>query len=321
MAGTKIITVTLNPSLDRTLTVHYLALGYHNRTAETTRLDAAGKGVNISRALHKLNRETQALILLGDDATGRAYQALIEENGFPVNIARRTGATRSNIVLLDTGNKHETHLIEETDSVTRQELEAVAARLRAMIAPEDIVVFAGSLPGDAPADTYAWLTEIAHEAGAQVAVVTFGETLSAALKANPDLVVLDQQELEALFNHPVRAQDDVIYCMEKLREGGVGKVMALVDEGDSDAAILISKEGRWQVSFPDVEATGTSIGAIDALVAGFLARRVNERPLDEALELGAAAATYAVTQVGSEFGSLNEMQEYIDDADVTPLDE
>ncbi len=70
----KVITVTLNPSLDRTVTTHFLALGYHNRTTATTRLDPAGRGVSVSRALHALGVETHAVVVLGHDANGRAYE-------------------------------------------------------------------------------------------------------------------------------------------------------------------------------------------------------------------------------------------------------
>jgi fructose-1-phosphate kinase PfkB-like protein len=74
MSEPNVITISLNPSLDRTLVVHYLAVGYHNRARETTRLNPAGKGVNIARALHQLNCPTRAIVLLGDDATSKAFK-------------------------------------------------------------------------------------------------------------------------------------------------------------------------------------------------------------------------------------------------------
>jgi fructose-1-phosphate kinase PfkB-like protein len=108
----KIVTVTLKPSLDRTMMTHYLNPGYHNRTTEPTHIDPAGHGVNISRALHRMGIPTNAIILLGNDATSRAYKALIEFEKLPVTIVEREGLTHSHIIIVDTANKTETHIIE-----------------------------------------------------------------------------------------------------------------------------------------------------------------------------------------------------------------
>ena len=126
----KVITVTLNPSLDRTLVTHYLSVGYHNRTSETTRLDPAGRGVSIARALKHLGITTHSVIGLGDDATGYAYQALIAKEQLPVTFIQRNGLTRSNVVILDTGNQTETSLIEESAGISPENLEAVKTALR-----------------------------------------------------------------------------------------------------------------------------------------------------------------------------------------------
>ncbi|MGD2157568.1 MAG: PfkB family carbohydrate kinase [Anaerolineales bacterium] len=110
MKGKKIITVTLNPSLDRTLVTHHLAIGYHNLTQETTRLDPAGRGLGISRTLSKLGIPTQAIVLMGNDATGKAYRALISEEDFDVTVIEVSGRTRSKTIIWDTGKNNETQI-------------------------------------------------------------------------------------------------------------------------------------------------------------------------------------------------------------------
>lgn len=318
MDDPKVVTVTLNPSLDRTLMIHYLAVGYHNRTTGTTRLDPAGRGVNISRALHALGGRTHAVIMLGDDATARAYQALIEKEAFPVTAIRRSGLTRSNIVILDTGTQAETYLIEESVGATPESLQAVADALRGIVRPGDIVVYAGSLPNDAPDETYARLINMARQGGAFAVLDTPGDVAGKALEAAPDLVVLKQNEAEGLFNHPVRTRQDAIYCGRRLLERRIEQVLITV--GSDGGAILVTEENIWQADFPELEI-GTRSGVKEAMVAGYLAGQLKRRSPAEALKLGAAAAAYTASQVGSNFGSLAEVEELMEQVNVQQVED
>lgn len=314
MSEPKVITVTLNPSLDRTVVVHHLAIGYQNRTVGTTRLDPAGRGMNISRALSRLERRTHGILLLGDDAIGRAYEALILEEAFPISIARRQGRTRSNTIIMDTGDGSETHLIEESEGVPQESFEFVVETLRKITTPDDIVVYAGELPAEAYATTYAWLTGIAHELGAQAVLVTSGEPLELALETKPDLVMLRQVEVEALFNRPVRVYEDVVACAEEMRARGADRVLIIT--GEESGAALVTPDGRWLVDLPELEK-GTLSGVADALLAGYLAGRVDRLPLDETLELAAASAAYTSAHPGNEFGTLDEVESLAEQEDIT----
>ncbi|MCB9450764.1 MAG: hypothetical protein H6672_04960 [Anaerolineaceae bacterium] len=319
--GIEIVTLTLNPSLDRTLVTHYLSIGYHNRTTDTTRLDPAGRGVNITRALRQLGSSTKAMIMLGDDATGQAYRALITEAGFPVEIVTTAGRTRSNLTILDTGNKTETHLIEEGEGYTTDSIRAISARLTTVVHPEDVLVLAGSLPGEAPDDTYATLVQTAHEAGAVVVLAGRDtEQITQGLEAKPDVVILSRNEMEALFNHPIRTSEDILFCSRKLREDGVQQVLTTTLNDDTPmAAVLVTGQGAWQVNITE-EDGGTRDGVEDALLAGFLTAWSKRYTSAKALQLGGAAALYTASQRGSEFGTLDMAQENIDRVELVTLE-
>ncbi|MBN1963264.1 MAG: hypothetical protein JW910_01370 [Anaerolineae bacterium] len=303
--ASKIITVTLNPSLDRTLVTHYLAIGYHNRTTEPTRLDPAGEGVSISRALHALDAQTHSVISLGTCATGEAYQALLDETPFPVTVVRRDGMTRSSTIILDTGNQSETQVIEDATGATQAHFASIMSALARIITGGDIVIFAGDMPSDAPVDGFMRLLVSARQAGGRLVLSGTGSLLAQTLEAQPELVVMTQVEAEGYFNHPVRTREDMIYCARKVREQHVDKVMIIVEE--DGGAILAAEGGIWQVELPEFEP-GTTSGIKAALLAGYLAGRVHQRPVQQALELGAAAAAYTASQVGSEFGSLADVE-------------
>lgn len=318
-SATKVISVTLNPSLERTLVTHFLALGYPNRATEKSRVDPAGRGLGVSRALHSLGVPTHAILLIGNDATGHAYQALLTEEQFPIAILRREGYTRSTIVFKDTGHNQETCIWEDGDDVTHHNLQMVIDTLQELIDAGDVVVFAGSLPNNLPPVTYAQLTDVAQSCGAQVAInAGGGEALQKSLKAEPELVYLTQTQAEGLFNYPVRTYEDVIHCAQKLREQGVKTVLMAINE--TSKAILVAEEGIWIANWPE-ELSGTRRGQAEAMIAGYLAGRLAQYPVDEALELGGAAASYTLSQIGQEFGTIRDAEERIDDVDLTSADD
>jgi 1-phosphofructokinase family hexose kinase len=313
-----VITVTLSPSLDRTLITHYLALGYHNRTEASTRLDPAGEGVNIVRALHRLSDDGHAIILLGNDATGYAYRALIIGEGFDKTVIQVEGRTRSSTIILDTGSQEETHIIEDAAGITHVDVEQLVGALTKRIEPGDMVVFAGPLPPSSPRDTYAWLTGKVREAGGKVVIVAGGEALAEVLKVEPDLVALSEIQAEAHFNYPVRTPDDIMAGARRLREEGACGV--LLEMRELGGAALVVEEGQYIITLPESEE-GTTSGTWDALLAGYLAGSVYGRSPKDALTLGAASAAYTLSQVGSEFGTLEEIQEFIDGVKLEEIDD
>lgn len=309
----KIITVTLNPSLDRTLVTHFLATGYRNHTAEKTRLNPAGRGVNVARALYALQCNTYALVLVGGDTTGKAYETLVRDEQFPVKVVRHSGSTRSNLVILDTGHKTETQIIEESTGATPEHLEQVADTLRTIIMPGDTVVLAGDLPGDASDSAYVVLAEVARESGAQVVLTTAGAPLHAAIAAKPELLALNQNEVEGYLNYPVRTEEDAVQSAQQLLLKGISRV--LVTSMERDSAVLVTHDQSWSVKLPDYDL-GTSSGIEEAMLAGYLAGRAMQIPLDGSLGLGGASAVFAGSQVGNEFGTPSQIAEFAGEVEV-----
>ncbi len=313
----KVITVTLNPSLDRTLTTHFLSLGYTNRVTGATRLDPAGRGVNVSRALHALGEPTHAILLLGHDATGLAYEALLAQEGFPVTVVRGAGSTRSNIIITDTGHGHETMILEDSRGVTRADRQMVSRALLSLIHPGDFVVFAGSLPSDVRPDTYAQLTSLAQAAGAHVALnAGGGDPLKLAVQARPNLIYLTQSQMEGLMNVPVRAQEDVIGAAKRLQARGVQRVLVALEE--TRVAYLVAEDAVWRAEWPDT--SGTRVGLAGAMIAGFLAGRLEGESFEKSLQLGAATAVITLSRPGRDYGTREEVEAVLPEVHVGQVD-
>lgn len=307
----KIITVTLNPSLDRTLFVHHLAEGYRNTVTEQTLLDPAGQGVNISRALGKLEADTHAIILLGTDAIGKAYRTLMGEEGFPTTLVRHQGLTRSNTIIYDRGKQHETQIVEEGDKYhdDDEEFELVEERLQEVLEAGDTVCMTGQLPRGLSVDLYNTMVNLVHELGGKTVLAAEGISFEIGLKAQPNIVSLRHSQLEALFNYPVRTVEDVAYSARKLCDRSGGSVI-LIAHDELDYGLLVTAEQSWLATMPEGDESdeGTSSGIHDAFLAGFLAHYRHSDDLAVALRWALAAATYTSLHPGNEFGAPDDVQ-------------
>lgn len=318
MQQPKVITVTLTPTLERTVVTNFLAIGYRNSVTEPVRLEAAGHGLNIARACHQMRCATESIIVLGHDTTAEAYQTLLAEEAFETVVLAVHCTTNSEVVIYDTGHQNETRIADRSASLSADDVTALGELLKTQTNTGDYVVFAGDLPYGVALDTYAYLTDIVQAEGAKVVLVTDGKALEHALKAEPELVMLNNAQLEGYFNYPVRTMTGLVACAQKLQAEGALRVLIIDDE--HQIAVLVDEEDSWFVGLPE-EARGTSSGAWDALLAGYLIGRTSKRALDVSLELGAAAAAYTINHIGNEFGTIKDIKRYTEEIQVVPVEQ
>ncbi|SDH91903.1 1-phosphofructokinase [Actinokineospora alba] len=279
-----IVTVTANPSVDRTIEIDSLQRGAVLRTRSAL-LDAGGKGVNVARAL-AANGVAATAVLPTGGAEGVQLTALLATAGITVVEVPIAGAVRSNITIAEADGTT-TKLNEpgpRLDAAERARL--VAATLDAAEGA-DWVVLCGSLPPGLPADFYADLTLRLRERGARVAVDTSGDALRAAVAGRPDLVKPNREELADLVGHEVRTLGDALSAAREVLDQGVATVVASVG---AEGALLVTADGAWHAHSTFVEPRST-VGAGDALLAGFLAAgHLGPDALADAVAWGAAAA-------------------------------
>jgi 1-phosphofructokinase len=266
-----IVTLTLNPSLDRTLGLESLRLGEVLR-ATSARIDPGGKGVNVTRVLRAFDVDSHAVIpCAGPD--GEELVRLLQKAGVPVTEVPVAGWTRSNITLVEADGRS-TKVNAPGGALTSEEVALLADTVVDRCVSQGTestgaswAVLSGSLPPGVPDDVYANLTALFAEHGVRVAVDTSGAALLAAVDAGPDLVKPNRQELAAAVGTPLNSLDDVVAAAEKLRSRGVKAVVASLG---SDGAVLVDDSGAVFGTADAMEPVST-VGAGDALLAGFLA--------------------------------------------------
>jgi 1-phosphofructokinase len=287
-----IVTVTLNPSLDRTVELDRLVRGQVLRAAGT-HLDPGGKGVNVSRALLAHGIPSRAVLPVGG-AEGDQLVELLRAEGVATELVPVAGRTRSNITVAEADGTV-TKLNEPGPALTDAEREQVLTRALAVAAPGDWVVLCGSLPPQAPVDTYAAMVRRLRAAGLRVAVDSSGPPLLPALAAGPDLAKPNAAELAEATGRALTCRRDVVDAARALQDQGVGRV--LVSLG-ADGALLVDGPrvagGRSPVDDPR-----STVGAGDALLAGFLAATLTGTDERSALAAGLAWGAAAVRLPGS----------------------
>jgi 1-phosphofructokinase len=279
-----IVTVTLNPSLDRAMDIEALNRGHVIR-ATGTHLDPGGKGVNVSRALIANGIHSRAIIPSGGDEGAQLVRLLIQEGVDLVSVPIE-GRTRSNITLVEPDGKV-TKVNETGPTLSAAEFDAVIRHtLSAGVDAEWLVVCGRMAPGMSTAD-FAALCSRLVATGVPLAVDTSGPPLLAAAEAGAALLKPNRHELSEVVGRVLRTVDDVRSAAEELRRLGAGAVLASLG---SEGAVLADDTGTWYGMPPRVQ-TRSAVGAGDAMLAGFLAAGASgEAALTEALAWGSAAA-------------------------------
>ncbi|MGW4286168.1 1-phosphofructokinase [Streptomyces sp. NPDC004673] len=278
-----ILTVTPNPSLDRTYEVPALERGEVIR-ASGERMDPGGKGVNVSRAVAAAGRRTLAVLPLGG-APGALIAELLDAQGIEVAPVPVAGATRSNIALAEADGVL-TKINAPGPELTAAEEESLLDTVRTHSADADWIACCGSLPLGLAPSWYADVVARAHSGGARIALDTSGPALLQALRARPDVVKPNAEELSAAVGRPLSTVGDAVKAAEELRAMGARAVLASLG---ADGQLLVEDDGAW-FGTARVAAVRSNVGAGDSSLAGFLiAGGSGPEALASALAHGAAA--------------------------------
>lgn len=282
-----IATVTLNPSIDKTLTLKTLRIGGINRALETI-LDPGGKGVNVSRALAAMGVPTRAIMICGE--YGREWmENAMHSRDIEHDIIPSGEFTRSNITLVHDGDEI-TKINEPGTPLTENDLEEVRAAIRR--ARAEWVVLGGRGNPGLPDTTYRDLAIFAKNLGCKVAIDSSGDEMRYAMDAGAvDLIKPNQFELAELVARPLATIGDVIDASREVMKKGVDKVLCSLGK---DGALLITHSNAIHCE-ATVDAVGNPVGAGDVLLGTFLGAGADEK----ALEVGVAWSATSVQLEGT----------------------
>lgn len=289
-----IITVTLNPAIDKTVTISNFTAGEVNRI-ETLRSDVGGKGINVSKCLKELGCESTAAAFWGGEA-GRSGEAQLQQSGvesLPVFIG---GTTRTNMKIIDPEQGTNTDINEPGPQISPEELEQLIQKLDEKLNQGDILVLAGSIPAGIGSSIYQELTNRYKEKGVKIFVDADGISFAKALEAVPYLIKPNIDELSRLAGEKLTDIRGILKAVKPLLQSGIEKIVVSMG---AQGAVFIQRGRIFIASSIDVPVLST-VGAGDSMVAALAYGE--EKGLDEkktyklSMAMGAASVMCSGTQ-------------------------
>jgi 1-phosphofructokinase/tagatose 6-phosphate kinase len=291
-----IVTVTLNAALDRTLTVPNFQRGQRHRASDVLTL-AGGKGINVARALKRLEVPVVATGLAGGRTGTRIVEELTAE-AILNDFVRIGEESRTSTAVVDPTEGSYSEINEWGPKVTVEELETLLEKLHYLARGADFVVFAGSLPRGVEEGFYAEATRDLNRRGVPVVLDTEGQPLRIGTEAEPFLVSPNQREAEHVVGQELDDEEDFLMALDAIAELGARNVQITLDSG---CYALVREERqvkRFRAVAPVLEPVSV-VGAGDVLLAQYVAAIVAGKPAEEALRLAVAAGAASTLEVGA----------------------
>ncbi len=293
MGMTRIVTVTLNPAIDKIVEAPRFNVGKH-LPARRIGLHPAGKGINVAKFLAMLGSRCVATGLIGRDELSRfeEYLERVGDRRITTQLLVVRGQTRENITIVDPVMDTETHIRERGFKVHRDDVRRITSKIGMLAREDTIVVFAGSMPeGVTPGDFRSMLHRC-QDHGAQI-VVDAGTGLIEALRDEPVwMVKLNAEELAAMSGLPTDSEEQTIEAARSVSSSGGGAVTHVIATRGAEGACFIGPDIAVLARiFVHPGLIANTVGCGDALLAGVLHEWCRSGRWRDALRYGLATAT------------------------------
>lgn len=308
-----ISTITLNPSIDKTIYVSKLTCNDTNRISKVE-IDAGGKGINCSRMLAELGAETKALAFLGG-VTGHYIQFVMEKAGVPLEYVEIEKPTRVNVCIEDMSGAPPTTLNERGGPVDHRELVELFEKAKDISRESSYVVLGGSVPLGVNPDVHKVLVQIASAGGAKVVLDADGDALVEGLQSKPFMIKPNRDEAERLLDKIFESKTDVARGALELNERGIELVVISLGK---QGAIACHEGIIYDATSPACEPKST-IGSGDSLIAGLLYGLEKGLPLEESLKIGCAAGAATAMSDGTCIGKKADVDTLLKETNVSKI--
>ncbi len=287
-----IITVTLNPAIDKTATVDGFKVNEINRIYDIVH-DSGGKGINVSKTILSLGGNSIATGFIGG-YFGMMVERDLVDLGITVNFVHIDAETRTNTKILDI-NGGVTEFNEPGPSVTEFEIKRLTDKLVNMANEDSIIVLSGSLPSGVEPAIYRDLIYALHKKGAKVYTDCDGDAFKFALEATPDLLKPNKSEVLNYFGKADATEEELIDMGKYFINKGISYV--IISCG-AEGAYFFTKDKIYKSPAVEVEVRST-VGAGDTMMAVFAYYSERGYSFEDAIKMSVAASAASITTKGT----------------------
>lgn len=308
-----ILSVTLNPCIDKTIYLDRLELGSYNRV-KNTRIDLSGKGLNVSTVLNHLREETLCMGLNFRN-NGSVLEQTMNSRGLKHFFVYTNGSIRTNIKLFDQSCQVMTEVNEAGPTVSPATVDKLIDEIDVRLDHTHILVLSGSIPPGVPADIYQRLIRMAHKKDVKTILDTAGEPLLLGLQEKPFLIKPNSTEFEQAFRKQLKTGKGPLEIARELVDGGIPYLCISMG---ADGALLLDREHAYRAKALPVEAKGLT-GAGDSMVAGMCYALRKRLSTEDMLRYAMAAAAGSVRQEGTLLATGNDIRELLNQVEIQTI--
>ncbi len=292
-----VLTLTINPAIDRTITVDRLVFedrGYILDTSEAP----GGRGINASRVIHAFGGKTVALLTSGGE-TGARMEKSLAAMGFPYHVVRARQESRTNITISDRQGLT-VKLNELGAPLEAHEVNQLRELVAKHLSKASWLMICGSLPPGVAPHFLCEVIEMAKTRGVKTLLDSDGDALLHAIEAKPTVVTPNQAEAERLLGRALITRTHFLEATARIQAMGAESVILSLG---SRGAIGSGPDGVFESLPPRIDAL-CPIGAGDALAAAFAWGIDKKKQFQDALRWAVAAGTAKASLPGMTFPTL-----------------
>ncbi|MDO5539482.1 MAG: 1-phosphofructokinase [Eubacteriales bacterium] len=288
-----IVTVTMNPAIDKTVDIDTLIPGGLNRI-KRVEYDAGGKGINVSKTIRELGGSSIATGFLGGNG-GKTIASVLKDKGIDGDFIWVEGETRTNTKVFEE-NGNLTELNEPGPVITEENMARLMEKLESYAREDTLFVLSGSIPAGVKKEVYAEIIRMIHRKGSKVLLDADGELFRKGLEASPDIIKPNRVELEGYAGLTDNAsEEDLLKIAREFKDRGVGSIA--VSMGKEGAMFLL---GEYEAKCPALSVKAHStVGAGDAMVAALAYAWEKKLDKEETVKMCLAVSAGAVTTIGT----------------------
>lgn len=301
-----IITVTLNPAIDRTVQIENFEIGTVNRIV-SEQIDASGKGINVSKTIRNLRGKSKAIGILGGKS-GIFIKDYLDRLNIENEFVFIEGETRTNLKIIDTVRKTNTEINEPGPYVTGEDLEKVENLIFKNLAQNSIAVFSGSVPKNVDSKIYSKWIKKARCKGMKTILDADGDSLKYGIAQGPYICKPNIKEFESLMGKKIESINEAKLFGEKLINDY--EIEMLVVSLGERGALYINKSHSCYVNALEVELKST-VGAGDAMVAALAFSLDMGYNLEKSIKLSMASGIASVMASGSPVENIMDIEKKI----------
>lgn len=280
-----ITSVSLNPSIDRTLTVDGFTPGGLNRVISSSDV-AAGKGINVALTVSALGLDAECVGFMYRDSAP-LFEKRLMVNSTAYDFIWLDGEARTNIKVFDQAAGVVTELNESGREIDGDSLQRMTELVCAHAENSDYLILTGSLPPGCQPDYYATLIDAVEGLGCRCVLDADGERLKRGLEARPFMIKPNRFELETMTGRKLDSVAEIRDAARHYIHQGVEVVAVSLG---ADGAIILRGEDALYAPKLNIEVKST-VGAGDSMVAGLIAGFMADNDLEETFRMGMACAT------------------------------